>query len=100
MFLAGEARSRQNSAMFFAARSSPVLSAFGLFLLTSVPCTAEEKLGHLRGVFRASFNHDASRVLARTREGTVSIWELPAGTTRPRDLETKAGSAGVFRTPD
>jgi WD40 repeat protein len=60
---------------------------------------AEQKLGDLRGVSRAAFNHDASRVITRGAEGTVTIWELPAGTPVTGELKSDA-SAGFLMSGD
>ncbi|HKP04636.1 MAG TPA: hypothetical protein VJU77_14890 [Chthoniobacterales bacterium] len=64
------------------------------------PAEAAEKLSDLRGVFRASFNHDASRVITISREGAFAIWELPAGTIVAGDLDPNAAAGGFVMSSD
>ncbi|MFL6590539.1 MAG: WD40 repeat domain-containing protein [Chthoniobacterales bacterium] len=59
-----------------------------------------EKLADLRGAFRVSFNHDASRVFAISREGALTIWALPAGTPVSGDLDPGAPAAGFVMSSD
>ena len=59
-----------------------------------------EKLGDLRGVFRATFNHDGSRVVVRHRDGDVGIWGVPAGTRITGDLTPNTGSDSYVMSPD
>lgn len=54
-----------------------------------------ERLADLTGVFEASFNHDGSRVLVRTREGAVGLWEVATGAPVAGDLGTRA-EGGVW----
>lgn len=70
------------------------------FVLSLAQPAAAAKLGELRGVFRAAFNHDASRVVVCDRGGTVSIWELPAGNRVAGDLESKSESSGFLMSGD
>ena len=51
-----------------------------------------ERLADLTGVFEAAFNHDGSRVLVRTREGALGLWNVATGAPVPGDLGTKAES--------
>ncbi len=84
----------------FAFRRSLWLSiALGLSFASAQDATAE-KLSEVRGVFRAAFNHDASRVVVSDRDGTVSIWELPAGNRVTGDLESKPESNGFLLSGD
>lgn len=54
-------------------------------------------MADLTGIFKASFNHDGSRVLVRTREGAVGLWNVATGAPVPGDLGTKAeGEASVW----
>lgn len=71
-----------------------------VLLAWSLPGNAAEKLSELRGVFRASFNHDASRVVVRGREGEVTIWALPEGTPVVGELDPKAQSNGFLMSAD
>lgn len=57
--------------------------------LASVASGAE-RLADLTGVFEASFNHDGSRVLLCTRQGTVGLWDVATGAPVAGDLGTKA----------
>jgi WD40 repeat protein len=65
--------------------SLPHRFQFALLMLTSVSVLATAlgadpaKLRELRGVEQASFNHDASRVIVRGRDGEIGIWELADG---------------------
>ena len=59
-----------------------------------------EKLSDLRGVFRANFNQDGSRVVVRHRDGDVGIWEVPAGTRIVGDLAPNTGSDSYVMSPD
>jgi WD40 repeat protein len=61
---------------------------------------AADNLSELRGVFRASFNHDGSRVVVRGREGAVTVWELPMGTPIVGDLDPEAESDGFLMSAD
>lgn len=58
------------------------------------------KLSELRGVFRANFNHDGSRVVVRHRDGDVGIWEVPAGPRIAGDLAPNTGSDSYVMSPD
>ena len=76
-----------------------LLSTIGTFspwLTTSA--AAAEKFSDLRGVVQASFNHDASRVIVRPRDGDVAIWELSTGKSIPGDVA--AGSDGYLMSGD
>lgn len=50
-----------------------------LSVLTVSPGAESDKLGDLRGVYQASFNHDATRVVALTRDGHVGLWDIASG---------------------
>jgi WD40 repeat protein len=75
----------------------PLVAALLLALIASG--RAAEKLRDLRGVSRASFNHDASRVVVHD-DTSVMIWELPAGTPVASDLDPKAESDGFLMSAD
>lgn len=87
---------------------TPRLRAIPLFLLIAagylVPASTLEadaaKLSDLRGVFRASFNHDGTRVVVRHRDGNVGIWKVDEGTRVAGDLGPKAGSEAYVMSPD
>src|ERR1044072_2839548 len=80
---------------------SPTRLAFAVILLASnAAAPAAEKLSELRGVFRASFNHDGSRVVVRDREGAVTIWELPSGTPVIGELDPKTETDGFLMSAD
>jgi WD40 repeat protein len=61
---------------------------------------AAEKLSELRGVFRANFNHNGSRVVVRHRDGDVGIWEVPAGPRIAGDLAPNTGANSYVMSPD
>jgi WD40 repeat protein len=82
----------------FAFRRFLCLSAFAISL--SAAYAASEKLSELRGAFRTALNRDASRVVVSDREGTVSIWELPAGTRVTGDLGPNPESTGFVMSGD
>lgn len=67
-------------------------SSITLISLSFTPAIlrAEEKLGDMRGVYQAGFNHDGSRVVVRTRNGQIGVWEIPAGTRVAGDLAPDA----------
>jgi WD40 repeat protein len=66
--------------------------------LLGPPASAAEKLGDLRGIVHANFNHDASRVIVRPRDGDVAIWELSTGNLVAGDIG--AGSNGYLMDGD
>ncbi len=80
--------------------SLSLLTAVSLLFATAFTCAAAEKLSELRGVFRSSFNHDASRVVVLSREGAVTIWELPAGAPVAGDVDPKVESDGFLMSAD
>jgi WD40 repeat protein len=74
--------------------------AGGLLSPVAAIAADAEKLGDLRGVFRANFNHDASRVVIRHRNGDVGIWEVPAGERIAGDLAPNTSSESYVMSPD
>ncbi len=78
--------------------------SFPAVLMLALPLApvsdAAEKLSDLRGAFRVSFNHDASRVIAISREGALTIWALPAGTPVTGDLNPGAIADGFVMSSD
>jgi WD40 repeat protein len=50
---------------------------------------SEASLAEVSGAFEARFNHDASRVIVRTRGGMVGLWDVASGAAVPCDLHTK-----------
>jgi WD40 repeat protein len=58
------------------------------------------RLGELRGVWQAHFNHDASRMVVRTRSGEIGIWDPKKGTPISGDLALKAPSNAYVMSPD
>ena len=79
----------------------PYLVIAGSLFSPVVTLAAEaEKLSDLRGVFRAHFNHDGSRVVVRHRDGDVGVWEVPAGTRIAGDLAPNTGSDSYVMSPD
>lgn len=82
------------------ARPSPLRRLLWLALSVgclALPACAADRLADLTGVFEATFNHDGSRVLVRTREGAVGLWNVATGVPVPGDLGTKAeGEVSVW----
>ena len=76
------------------------ISMLGLLAVSTFTAISAEKLGDLRGAFRANFNHDASRVIALSRQGSLAIWELPAGTIVSGDLDPSAAADGFAMSSD
>lgn len=72
----------------------------GLLAPPSALAADAKNLNDLRGVFRASFNHDGSRVVVRHRDGDVGIWTVPAGARIAGDLGPKTGSDIYVMSPD
>ncbi len=79
-----------------------------LLLLDSIALSAEaaaaggtsgaNRLGDLRGVWRAAFNQDASRVLVRLRGGEIALWEVATGTEMQGELASPATGFWMNRT--
>ena len=46
----------------------------------------EENLTDLRGVWKANFNHDASRIVLQMRGGGISLWDVATGKAICRDF--------------
>jgi WD40 repeat protein len=80
--------------LFFVSLATPAT----LYLSLSTTAAGANKLGDLRGIVRASFNHDASRVIVRPRDGDVAIWELSTGNLVAGDIG--AGSDGYLMDGD
>jgi WD40 repeat protein len=74
------------------------LSSLGTALATLA--ADSERLADLRGVFRASFNHDGSRVIVCPRKGDVGIWEVSAGTRIAGDLGPNPASDTYVMSAD
>ena len=74
------------------------LAASGLCLSPLAPAAGAEKLGDLRAVVHASFNHDASHVVVRPRDGDVGIWELSSGNSVTGEIV--AGADGYLMSGD
>ena len=74
-----------------------------LFLaVASPPAEAADpsRLVELRGVWQAHFNHDASRLVVRTRKGEVGLWDAKKGTRIAGDAALKKPSKAYFMSPD
>jgi len=70
-------------------------------LIASPPVKAEPaRLAKLRGVWQAHFNHDASRMVVRTRGGEIGVWDPKKGTPITGDPALKAPSNAFVMTPD
>ncbi len=57
--------------------SLPIAGLVAVLTAVPPPLTAEEapNLGELRGVWRADFNDDASRIVVQMRDGSIGIWD-------------------------
>jgi len=68
---------------------------------TSSPLAAGEstRLGDLRGVWQANFNHDASRLVVRTL-GEMGLWDTRKGTRIAGDAALKKPSNIYVMNPD
>jgi WD40 repeat protein len=58
------------------------------------------RLSELRGVWQAHFNHDASRLVIRTRGGEVGLWDAKKGTRINGDAAVKKPSNTYVMRPD
>jgi WD40 repeat protein len=75
--------------------------ALGCLLTALAPLAAEpDRLADLRGVFRASFNHDGSHVIVHPRMGDVGIWEISTGTRIAGDLGPNKASDTYVMSAD
>ena len=74
--------------------------AGGLLAASATLAAEAKKLGELRGVFRASFNHDGSRVVVRHRDGDVGIWEVSTGKRITGDLKPNIASDAYVMSAD
>ncbi len=61
---------------------------------------AAHRLRDLAGVVQASFNHDASRIVARTASGAVGIWDAVTGAPISGDLGLATTGEGFILSPD
>lgn len=70
-------------------------------VLTSIATLAAkaQKLGDLRGVGQAQFNHDGSRIVLH-HGGTVGIWDIAAGTRVTGDLGANTAPASYLMSSD
>lgn len=57
--------------------------------LATTAVASEVPLAKVSHVFEARFNHDASRVVVRTREGMIGLWDAASGAAVPGDLHIK-----------
>lgn len=72
-------------------------------LSTTAPTLAAAeptRLGDLRGVWQANFNHDASRLVVRLRGGEIGLWDMKKGTPITGDPALKNLSNAYVLSPD
>jgi WD40 repeat protein len=71
-------------------------------LITSptLPAAESARLGDLRGIWQANFNHDASRLVVRTRGGEIGLWDMKKGTPITSDPALKGLSNAYEMSPD
>ena len=67
------------------------LAVSSVVCLPHSPVVAAEKLGDLRGIADAHFNHDGSRVVVIPNEGDIGIWEVSTGNPVPGEIGPGAG---------
>lgn len=58
------------------------------------------RLAELRGVWQANFNHNASRLVVRTRNGEVGLWDARKGTRISGDAALRKPSITYVISPD
>jgi WD40 repeat protein len=58
------------------------------------------RLGDLRGVWQANFNHDSSRLVVRLRGGEIGLWDTKKGTPIKGDPALKSLSNAYVLSPD
>jgi WD40 repeat protein len=81
-------------------RSTLFICVF-LFLATPLVQAADSaRLAELRGVWQAHFNHDASRLVVRTRNGELGLWDARKGTRINTDAALKKPSSAYVMSPD
>ncbi len=70
--------------------------------LASLTMEAAEiaRLGDLREVLQAHFNHDASRLIVRLRSGEIGLWDTKKGTPITGDPALKELSETYVMSPD
>jgi WD40 repeat protein len=72
-----------------------------VFLTCPIAEAAEPtRLGDLRGIVQAHFNHDGSRVVLRTGSEQFGIWDARNGTPIAGDAALKKPSEGYVMSPD
>jgi WD40 repeat protein len=62
--------------------------------------SAADSLAELRAVLRADFNADASHIIARTRDGSASLWHTVTGKAVVADLGNGRKCSGHYLSPD
>jgi WD40 repeat protein len=78
----------------------PLVTLTGLSIATGAFAAEPTRLGDLRGVDQASFNHDSSRVIVRGREGEIGIWDISTGNMIAGDLSPEARANGYILSAD
>lgn len=58
------------------------------------------QLGELREVWQAHFNHDASRLIVRLRNGGIGLWDTKKGTSITGDPALKEPTETYIMSPD
>lgn len=77
------------------------LACLCLFLVSPTIEAAEPaRLSDLRGIWEAHFNKDASRLVVRTRNGDVGLWDARKGTRITGDPALKKPSHTYLMSPD
>ena len=72
--------------------SFPALALASSALISAAVAEAAQEWNQLRGVLAADFNHDGSRVIARSRTGEIGIWNVEEGGPVAGELAADARS--------
>jgi len=72
----------------------------GVLLAFPVNAAESQRLADVRGVWQAEFNHDASRLIVRTRQGDIGLWDAKKGTRINGDPGLTKPSAAYILSPD
>jgi len=81
-------------------RSILYICVFLSLVTPRVQAADSARLAELRGVWQAHFNHDASRLVVRTRNGEMGLWDARKGTRINGDAALKKPSNAYLMSPD
>ena len=69
-------------------------------LAAETSATDAATMKDLRGVVQCEFNHDASRVLSRTRGGDIGLWDVASGAPIAEELTRLTNATCLIVSPD